>query len=481
VNLIPRKRAAPATDACDSDCDSASPGSCGLIHADEDWRSFDPLPDRAIAGAILAMVLSGAGLAYMVSCWARILMRGAWSGATPAGVVALLLSLALLCVGLYVIHWNVGSPDGEPFAWFEGVSIWPTQIMGMVILVLTVALLVYGRWRLRRNIDEVAGSLGLATLARRGKANVSGRYRGSQRRADWVWCLDTDEAFGAADPETVADAWNEFVDRMRLRPSVVRIASATLLFLVFGIAVLALDWPYSPHRGVVAAWFNHGLQFVTIAAVMALLFAALDASAVSTRLLGRIQRAAPDRPGEGPVLQGGATEYPVSGEARAQWTRFQLAVQLASAVNRLVYLPFLVLLLLVPLRSRVFDTWDFSLPYAALLVISLVLAARCAMNLRGRAARLRTQVLAILDGEADRREIEAKLVAAGRKAVAAEGEPAPPALQAELLRRMSGEIRAVREGPFRPIAQEPVVRGILLVLGGTGGITTAEFLFLSRG
>ena len=35
---------------------------------------------------------------------------------------------------------------------------------------------------------------------------------------------------------------------------------------------------------------------------------------------------------------------------------------------------------------------------------------------------------------------------------------APPALQAELLRRIASEIRAARDGPFRPLSQEPVVR-----------------------
>jgi hypothetical protein len=204
-------------------------------------------------------------------------------------------------------------------------------------------------------------------------------------------------------------------------------------------------------------------------------------------------------------------DYPVSDEAIRLWTRFRLAVQLASAVNRLVYLPFLALLLLLPARSRVFDSWDFPLPYAALLVISILFAVRCAMSLRKEAAKLRAHVLAALDREADEREIEAKLgatapagpparedsaatmaAAPGADGLAAmadadgrermiEPHPAPPSLQAELLRRIAGEIRAVRDGPFRPLSQEPVVQGILVFLGGTGGITTLEFLFLSRG
>ena len=33
---------------------------------------------------------------------------------------------------------------------------------------------------------------------------------------------------------------------------------------------------------------------------------------------------------------------------------------------------------------------------------------------------------------------------------------------------------AERDGPFRPLAEDPVVRAILLVLGGTGALATAR-------
>jgi hypothetical protein len=155
--------------------------------------------------------------------------------------------------------------------------------------------------------------------------------------------------------------------------------------------------------------------------------------------------------------------------------RFRLAVEVAAAVNRLIYLPFVVLLLLAPIRSRVFDAWDFSLPYAALLVISLVIAVRCALDLRRQAEKLRSHVLTELEHEAEQREIET-----GSGARDAASPSTPPKLYAKQLRRLAAEIGAVREGPFRPLSQEPVVRGLLVVLGGTGGISTAEFLFLAR-
>ena len=92
------------------------------------------------------------------------------------------------------------------------------------------------------------------------------------------------------------------------------------------------------------------------------------------------------------------------------WTRFRFAVELASRVNRFIYLPFIPLLLALPTRSRVFDAWDIPLPYVALLGVSVVLAVRGALSLRHAAAELKTQILAQLE----HLELTAKLAQHGR-------------------------------------------------------------------
>src|SRR5260221_14638412 len=51
---------------------------------------------------------------------------------------------------------------------------------------------------------------------------------------------------------------------------------------------MSLAWPHSPHRGEVAAWFNHVLLLLLLGGMTALLFAALDATGMATRLLARL-------------------------------------------------------------------------------------------------------------------------------------------------------------------------------------------------
>ncbi len=486
VNLVGAPDASPETKVQpeSNDCTVPDPMTCSSIHSDEDWRGFDPLPTLRVWLAFLVMVAAAAGLAYVLSRTARSVGRELRTYATPAGLGIVAAALAFLGAGLYAIRANVRTRDGEPFAWLEGVSIWPTQILGLIILVVTCALLVYGRMRLRANIDKVATSFGLSTLG--GREQASGREERFGLKPDSTthWAGELDAYRSGLGARTVADEWMDFLGRMRFGACAMRVALATLLFLVFGVALLSLDWPNSPHRGASAAWFNHALQFVLIGSTMALLFSALDASIVASRLLRRILAAPVDPQLLQSSLQGTALDNPFSEQARGHWVRFRLAVEVAAAVNRLVYLPFVVLLLLAPIRSRVFDAWDFSLPYAALLVISLGIGVRCALDLRKQAERLRSHVLTALDHEAEQREIEtgpsAPVAATGAGAGELSTSSAPPKLQASLLRRLAAEIRAVREGPFRPLSQEPVVRGLLVVLGGTGGITTAEFLFLAR-
>lgn len=42
---------------------------------------------------------------------------------------------------------------------------------------------------------------------------------------------------------------------------------------------------------------------------------------------------------------------------------------------------------------------------------------------------------------------------------------------------MLAEIRALREGAFAPLTQQPLVRALLLPLSGAGGLGLLEYLF----
>jgi len=167
------------------------------IHDDTDWRPFFPLPSFFSVMIFIGMALAAAALAFLLSKRARsalISVHDAWVDRTPVEKCALVVLIALVLAALpalffifiyYPISQDVRSLKGEPFAWLEGVSIWPTQIIRLIILFSTVALLIYGRARLRWDIDGFAKRFQLAPLTGQAKAGLLERLN-----PKWLWWLD---------------------------------------------------------------------------------------------------------------------------------------------------------------------------------------------------------------------------------------------------------------------------------------------------
>ena len=489
---IGRTYAVPLSKGAEEEC-GAPPNlkkwKCANIRALDQWQRATPWPSKSVVIAFAVMAASAAGLTLLLSQRARKMVSSVRQAASPGpvAVAALFLFVLLFILGLAgkIIWDDASSGQGEPFAWLEGVSTWPTQILRVGIFMLTIALLDFGRWQLRRSIDKVAEHFGLQTLTAQ-EATPFPAIRGWKAKFRWLWYLETKDAGASEGTQAPVETgpWIEYLDHARFGPSTTRIVVTSAIFFAFSVALMSLAWPHSPHRGELAAWFNHVLLVLLLGAMTALLFAALDATAMATRLLARLDPsvAMPRRVElEEEELRRG---YPVGKEAIEAWIHFRLAVRVASAVNWFIYLPFLTLFLIIPTQSRIFDAWDLPLPYAALLAISIVLAALCARRLRHAATQLKVDILKVIETESQNCELN---LPAGQAAENGDQPPesgsstreAPRQVKAELLKRIAAEIRAVRDGPFLPLSQEPAVRAILLLLGGAGGISTAEFLFVS--
>jgi hypothetical protein len=238
VNLVGAPDDSPEMKVQPEDgCTVPDPMRCRSIHSDDDWRGFAPLPALRAWLAFLVMVAAAAGLTYVLSRRARSVGRELRTYATPAGLGIVAAALAVLAAGLYAIRVNVMTRDGEPFAWLEGVSIWPTQILGLIILVVTCALLVYGRMRLRANIDNVATSFGLSTLGARERASGPEERFVLKPDSTTHWAGELDAYRSSPRARTVADEWMDFLGRMRFEACATRVALATLLFLVASASV----------------------------------------------------------------------------------------------------------------------------------------------------------------------------------------------------------------------------------------------------
>jgi hypothetical protein len=466
----------------------------------------------------LALFLAAA---FTVVLWWQSLGTPGHSASTVVVLGLAVVPLSAFGVLLGARIWlDVSTYEGEPFAWFQGVSLWPTVLLRLVVLAVIVGLL-WNCWRRpSREIDALRRDFALPTAnadahhwpafseqwarvkrigaisilfsllggglllldlhnsAHRGVfsvwpavfAIVAALWSRRRRPSPEIAALRRDFA---ALPAANADAhpWLAFSKRMHWRARVTRISLITVLFLLLGVGLLWLDWPNSPHRGVFSAWSDHITFLLVMSSLGVLLFAFLDTSSEVTRFADQL---APHQSVTAEIaeLEGDKlwTHLRMDEEVRRLKAWFRLVVRLGAVVNQLVYLPFMALLLVISTSAGVFDIWTLPLAYVLLFVLAAALAVFHMARLRRRTSRLRKIITNELDIRIKRYELEADRISWGGS------KGLPPQTRVRLLKNIREEILAERDGPFRPLGEDPIVRAILLLFGGAGAVTTATFL-----
>lgn len=374
---------------------------------------------------------------------------------------------------------------GEPMLLFEGISAWPTMALRLLAVLISISALAWG-WRcLRINRDEIELSHRLTTVdpslwtqfprftdptGRRPFnqwLNELGHYLFkiifplSSTSMAWVKAHEVSDRSGEMDGRPVIDFdrfWTEHCVCGSFGARMLRAGLATWIFVV-ATSVLYVLWPFegAPIRGewpmLKLGWIVPTLAF------QLLVFWVVDAN----RLLVRFIRQLSDHHAIWPSsLQKeherifGKLKHPCIDE----WVDLTLIAKRSSAVNRLIYAPTVVLLILIASRSSVFDNW----PTPPGLVINYALTA----------------LILLLSALSLRRAAEKARVAALQR------------LDAHLLETPSGEsgydkFRMIREriaalstGAFSRYAEEPLVRALLLSLTGLGGSAIVDALNFAK-
>ena len=511
---IGRTRAVPLSkgslDSCPTADKAGIPKSihnCPNVHGREHLRHF-PWPRPAAAWGFVIATSSVALLALLVSENARngflALKDRPWAFTGGIAVLG-----AFVSATTYLIWRDVSSHYGPPFAWAEGVSLWPVVLMRLFVCAVILALLSYAQRRLSSEIAGLSKDFGLNAWPG-GMAATPEGATGWRHRIPSLW------AFDSSDAEYPENPWLDFVRRMRLRERITRTLLTTLLFVLFSVALLSVDWPQSLHRGVFSAWAGHATLMLVLLGLAALLAVALDSSFMVTRFVERLGRQVETL--EIPKSSPGDAwlRLPMDPVVTRLATWLRLAIRLGTAVNPLIYLPFGALLLTLATRAILLEALTLPVVYQVLFAVAALIAVFCAVRLRRGVAELRATIVGKLNDRIDDRLLEADLASIGASGPAAgkpepvspsvhapasgkpkrgsAGDPTPttgmvsstwdslpPRSKAERIKTVRDRILEERSGPLRPFQEDPVVRAILLLLGGAGAITTAQFLFLTGG
>ncbi len=363
----------------------------------------------------------------------------------------------------------VGPAFGEPFSWYEGVSIWPSVFLragtGLLALYLflrgmqrlrksdvqTTRRLFYGHARTLLGYKRARPCLGLHiwhALVREQfcRCVLSGRL--------WRWFKGEQRQFSKA-----IFIWRDTLQPRSRVALIGRVTVGTALLVAIVLilwGILPSEVPNTPSRGELSYQVNRCVLFFALLSFAFLLVFVIDSIRRTCRLALRLSR---------------PTRWPANLEREFghdnsrhcdDWLDIQLIATRTAVVGEFIYYPFVIISLLILARSSIFDNWQISANLWFIFIFYLsVSSIACAMSLRKAAERARAHALANLT----------------RYIITGEGREEPGKNLAQL-KLMKEAILAERRGAFSSFMHQPWLKAALLPLGSFSGIQLIEYLSL---
>jgi hypothetical protein len=446
--------------------------------------TFAVVPERARMPMSIAAGMVAAALVVILWRLRRDDDRGAQSAAASRFSEAGLKMLAtfgsfVLAFGI-AYGWNdlwqylTGGGAGEPGFIFEGISLWPAQIIRTVALILAVVFIVVAHRSLERNAQKIRGEFSLADDHRaRADAHSSCArrvYRTARASVLEVWSRLTGRApaTGAgpfATGEQTLDAWAHYCREAQACPRFMRVLAWSAAYSLVSFCLLEI-WPViAPFRGSLSFTMNTWIVVLCVLAFNVLLFYVFDALFICNRCIGRLEAGTPrwsDATYE--RFRGG-----VDGDAEVlkrehlnPWIAVNMIGRRTQAVGPLIYWPFLLLFLIILARNSVFDHWSLVPSVIAYWVMSAALLVFAAVSLRRTTERVREQAI---------ESLSASLLAAKGK------DNQPLASQLEW---MIDRIGAFSKGAFASYADQHFIKALLLPLAGVAGSLLINYMSLVK-
>lgn len=389
----------------------------------------------------------------------KILSPQSWNRlAILAKLVA--LSVILFVAVVIVDHYR---PGGEPFSLTAGVSIWPGQALRLLALILSLYFLFIRSWdELKENEKEMCKEFGLKLRDKdtpffftqwRKQEKASGRSRNII--SDWLryriyyigilgWKLE--------EPTVPAEKlWKDYLIRATRRGRFYRLILISLAYgLLACTLMLTFGPPYTPYRGTVSSVVDKLILAPNVIFMILLMFFVVDATHLCLRVVYAMIKhrnwAKADKFFEQSELK------PTDLES---WLDVRFIARLTEGVGKLIYYPFIVVLITVVARVRYFDNWGFPIALVIVLLVYLFHVLGCAIALQVAARRARRTAIDDLQ-----RTLE-QIKFSQRK-------------RARQIEYLVDEIESLRQGAFRPFFENPVIH-VLVGSGGAGLIALLRF------
>jgi hypothetical protein len=173
-----------------------------------------------------------------------------------------------------------GHDEGEPFSWTAGVSIWPSELIRLFVVVLSLALLIKGSRDLMRNSDLISRDFGLARDAAQGTLSL---------KTFWTNLKRVSHPTETMTPTTLDQAWQWYSEASRPAQWLARTVFLFLLYLgiMWSLGAYVVDEEYiHPCRGRLSCTIDSFMTLSSAALVVFLNLAVFDAVMLCRRWIG---------------------------------------------------------------------------------------------------------------------------------------------------------------------------------------------------
>lgn len=409
--------------------------------------------NTAIAASLVAALLIGTIVAWSNQ---RLWLWGTGSPKLVGALgIVLLASFSAFVAFGGAAALLAGHDEGEPFSWTAGVSIWPSELLRFLVVVLGLVLLAKGMRDLTKNSDLIGQDFLFQ--------DESGRARFSLRTF-WTNLQRVSHPAATMTATTVDQAWSWY--REAGKPAQ-RAARTLLLFLLY----LAVMWPLGhwvldeemirPCRGHLSCTVDAALTLASVALVVLLNLAVFDAVMLCRRWIGWVTASTggwSDR-----VQEEYLRDYGLGQAQKAEFEKLKyLAVvdligQRTEVVNRLIRYPFIALLIMIAGRNDYFDIWNYPIVLLFSWALNVLLALLAAFLLYQAASNAKAAMLAGLS----------------RQMVQALGIGQDRDVRMKQVQFIIDEVESNEHGAFVPLYQQPVIESSLY-----GIVALLQYLYM---
>ena len=381
-------------------------------------------------------------------------------------ISARLWPVMVLVATVPLIYWVSDVETEEPFSIFEGISVWPTEILRIAAIVLSWAFF-YRAFHLRRkSTDEIIVQFHFegVNTEQISRSFFADGLKNLTSFSAWKWAKITAWVSNVLDlgwkPEgregyDLKNLWQEYRDHDKGRYRFWRVTLIAVLYMgLCGGIISFFDPPVSPVRGPISWWVDWAVLRLCVVSFALLVSYVFDVTTFCRRFISIAS--------EGFSKKDDPFNSSDTGK-RIKDARdlIHLITVRTAVIQKLIFYPFIVWLIMCASRFTYIDNWRTSVGLAAVLSLGALFAWASALLLRLEAEKARSLTVGWLKGA---------------QAKALFGEQPPELNTIRRLANAIREIKSVREGAFAPLSQHPVLHVLFVAFGGLGGMFSLDLL-----